>query len=49
MFLTMRFVSQAYHCRLRRRHRQLDYDGGDSLAVIDPLFSAPMESLLERF
>lgn len=42
------FLSQAYHCRLRRRHRQLDYDGGHSLAVIDPLFSAPMESLLER-
>jgi hypothetical protein len=36
----------AYHCRLRRRHKDIDYDGGNSLAILAPLYSAPMESLL---
>jgi hypothetical protein len=38
--------TQAYHCRLRRKHKELDYDGGDSPAIIAPLFDAPMDSLL---
>ena len=37
---------QAYHCRLRRRHKELDYDGGDSPAVLAPLFKVPMDELL---
>jgi hypothetical protein len=36
----------AYHCRLRRKHKELDYDGGNSPAVLAPLFTAPMDSLL---
>ena len=36
----------AYHCRLRRKHKDLDYDGGNSPAVLSPLLLAPMESLL---
>ena len=35
----------AYHCRLRRKHKDLDYDGGDSPTVLSPLLLAPMESL----
>jgi hypothetical protein len=36
----------AYHCRLRRKHKTLDYDGTDSAGVIAPLFQVPMEELL---
>lgn len=36
----------AYHCRLRRKHKEMDHDGGNSLAVISSLLVAPMESLL---
>ena len=36
----------AYHCRVRRRHEDEDYDGGNSSAVLGPLFLEPMESLL---
>ena len=37
---------QAYHCRLRRIHKQLDYDGGDSPSILAPLLLAPMDTLL---
>lgn len=36
----------AYHCRLRRKHPELDYDGGNSPAILQPLFSLPMDELL---
>jgi hypothetical protein len=36
----------AYHCRLRRKHKELDYDGGNSPAVLEPLFSVPMNELV---
>ena len=38
----------AYHCRLRRRHNEPDYDGEDSFAVWAPLFKLPMEALVVR-
>lgn len=38
----------AYHCRLRRRHKELDYDGGDSASFLAPFFTAPMDSLVCR-
>ena len=38
----------AYHCRLRRRHDEPDYDGGDGFAVWAPLFKLPMEALVVR-
>ena len=27
---------QTYHCRLRRRHMELDFDGGDSIEILKP-------------
>ncbi|CAB9521662.1 expressed unknown protein [Seminavis robusta] len=36
----------AYHCRLRRKHKELDYDGGDSPAELSPLLMYPLEELL---
>jgi hypothetical protein len=36
----------AYHCRLRRKHKDTDHDGGDSPVVLSSLLLAPMESLL---
>eukprot|EP00980_Cylindrotheca_fusiformis_P003775 scaffold834_cov123-Cylindrotheca_fusiformis.AAC.22 len=36
----------AYHCRLRRRHKDLDYNGGDSSGVLVPLFRLPLQDLL---
>jgi hypothetical protein len=36
----------AYHCRLRRKHKDLDYDGGDSSTILSSLLVAPMETLL---
>lgn len=36
----------AYHCRLRRKHKGLDYDGGNSPAVLAPLFQEPLADLL---
>ena len=36
----------AYHCRLRRKHDALDYDGGDSPSALAPLFKEPLASLL---
>jgi hypothetical protein len=37
----------AYHCRLRRKHQEPDYDGvGDSTATVRPLFLVPLESLI---
>jgi hypothetical protein len=38
----------AYHCRLRRKHKELDYDGGNSPAILEPLFSVPMNELVLR-
>lgn len=38
--------SQAYHCRLRRKHKDLDYDGGNSPAVLAPLFDEPLDRLI---
>merc|ERR1712238_98823 len=36
----------AYHCRLRRKHVDLDYDGGgDSAAILVPFFDASIEEL----
>uniref|UniRef100_A0A7S4RP23 Uncharacterized protein n=1 Tax=Ditylum brightwellii TaxID=49249 RepID=A0A7S4RP23_9STRA len=36
----------AYHCRLRRKHKDPDYDGGDSAGVLAPFFEEPLEDLL---
>lgn len=36
----------AYHCRLRRKHKAMDYDGGDSPGALAPLFQEPLEDLL---
>ncbi|GKY95283.1 hypothetical protein MPSEU_000490300 [Mayamaea pseudoterrestris] len=36
----------AYHCRLRRTHKEADHDGGNSFVVLSTLLLAPMESLL---
>eukprot|EP00557_Chaetoceros_sp_GSL56_P004974 CAMPEP_0176495564 /NCGR_PEP_ID=MMETSP0200_2-20121128/10723_1 /TAXON_ID=947934 /ORGANISM="Chaetoceros sp., Strain GSL56" /LENGTH=908 /DNA_ID=CAMNT_0017893449 /DNA_START=153 /DNA_END=2879 /DNA_ORIENTATION=- len=37
----------AYHCRLKRRHDDLDYDGGNSCSILAPLFLAPLEDLYQ--
>lgn len=37
----------AYHCRLRRKHKDIDYDGGSSWEILSPLFEEPMENLLK--
>ena len=29
---------QVYHCRLRRRHKEADYDGGNSVEKLQPFF-----------
>jgi hypothetical protein len=36
----------AYHCRLRRKHKEPDYDGGDSLSTLTPLFDEPLDNLI---
>lgn len=36
----------AYHCRLRRKHKALDYDGGDSPGALAPLFQEPLADLI---
>ena len=36
----------AYHCRLKRRHKEQDYDGRNSYIILDPLLQAPLETLL---
>mmetsp|Transcript_26610 Transcript_26610/g.73434 ORF Transcript_26610/g.73434 Transcript_26610/m.73434 type:complete len:687 (-) Transcript_26610:91-2151(-) len=36
----------AYHCRLRRRHFDDDFDGGGSAQELKPLFEMPIEDLL---
>lgn len=36
----------AYHCRLRRKHKELDHDGSNSPAELAPLLLIPMEDLL---
>ena len=38
----------AYHCRLRRKHKELDHDGGNSPALLAPLFLESMEDLLSK-
>eukprot|EP00977_Amphora_coffeiformis_P002741 scaffold521_cov167-Amphora_coffeaeformis.AAC.32 len=35
----------SYHCRLRRKHKDVDYDGGTSWDVLTELQSKPLESL----
>ena len=45
---TSSFCCQSYHCRLRRKHKELDHDGSDSPAVLAPLFKVPMEDLVIR-
>jgi hypothetical protein len=35
-----------HNCRLRRRHTALDYDGGDSWKVLEPLFDMPIGDLI---
>jgi hypothetical protein len=37
----------AYHCRLRRKHKDLDYDGSNSPSILAPLFQESMDSLLK--
>jgi hypothetical protein len=36
----------AYHCRLRRKHKEMDYDGGDSPSILAPLFDENLENLI---
>lgn len=38
----------AYHCRLRRKHKDPDYDGGDSPGLLKPLFEANLKELLHK-
>ena len=45
MYVRLLF-SQAYHCRLRRKHKELDHDGSNSPAELAPLLLVPMEELL---
>jgi hypothetical protein len=35
-----------YHCRIRRRHKEADFDGGATASVLEPFEVAPLESLL---
>lgn len=35
-----------YHCRIRRRHKEEDFDGGSSFNTLDPYLEVPLESLL---
>lgn len=35
----------SYHCRLRRKHQEVDFDGGSSFTVLKDLLSQPIESL----
>lgn len=35
-----------YHCRLRRKHKDLDFDGTNSTAMLEPLFEEPLELLV---
>ena len=36
----------AYHCRLRRKHKEPDYDGGESASILTPFFEIPLENLI---
>lgn len=36
----------SYHCRLRRKHKEADYDGGDSWIKLAPYFVMPMAELV---
>lgn len=36
----------AFYCRLQRKHRHLDYDGGDSASVLSPFFHMTLEELI---
>lgn len=38
----------AYHCRLKRKHDDLDYDGGNSYSILAPLFESPLEDLCQE-
>ena len=38
----------AYHCRLKRKHDEDDWDGGSSQLQLKPLFDMPLEELLEE-
>lgn len=35
-----------YHCRIRRRHKEADFDGGSSSSSLDPYSDVPLDSLL---
>jgi hypothetical protein len=37
----------AYHCRLKRKHDDLDHDGGSSYSILAPLFQSPLEDLYQ--
>jgi hypothetical protein len=45
--LIPRLLSQSYHCRVRRQHKDADYDGGNSPEILTPLFSAPLDTLIK--
>jgi hypothetical protein len=36
----------AYHCRLRRKHKNSDFDGGESSNILEPFFEMPVENLI---
>jgi hypothetical protein len=36
----------SYHCRLRRKHKDADCDGGDSWSKLAPYFNVPMAELV---
>jgi hypothetical protein len=38
----------SYHCRLRRKHKDVDYDGGDSWSKLAPYFDMPMAELVVK-
>jgi hypothetical protein len=39
----------SFHCRLRRKHHDLDYDGGNGADVLKPLFEMPLDDLLLKY
>jgi len=36
----------AYHCRLKRKHTEADYDDGSSAEILSPFFAMPLKELV---
>ena len=37
----------AYHCRLRRKHKEMDHDGGNSVAKLEKIIESKTKSGVE--